>query len=284
MHGCHACTVSLHTDSDKDVVRGVAEGTVIDVMTIPSTSLVRCKNPERLQSHMDIFTHIVSTLIGILISVLPAGSADLATNASASTTPETVGALVALRAQLVDFQQGLRAEDVRIVSDDGEDKNTKEHTDESDGQHTRISADGEHRAASSDVRGETRTRMSDDGGGRDVEDDAGDDEGDDDGQAATVTQQAGTSANTGGGTGTQASVTAFTAAQVAAHASVSSCYSIVNGSVYDLTPWISKHPGGPAAITGLCGKDGSAAFNGQHGGQARPASELAGFKIGVVAK
>jgi hypothetical protein len=27
-----------------------------------------------------------------------------------------------------------------------------------------------------------------------------------------------------------------------------------------------------------------AAFNGQHGGQARPASELAGFKIGTLAQ
>lgn len=36
----------------------------------------------------------------------------------------------------------------------------------------------------------------------------------------------------------------FTMAQVQAHNSASSCYSVVNGSVYDLTNWIDRHPGG----------------------------------------
>jgi len=76
----------------------------------------------------------------------------------------------------------------------------------------------------------------------------------------------------------------FTLAQVALHANASSCYSAINGSVYDLTKWIDQHPGGPQRILAICGTDGSAAFNGQHGGQARPASELAGFKIGVLVK
>jgi cytochrome b involved in lipid metabolism len=53
--------------------------------------------------------------------------------------------------------------------------------------------------------------------------------------------------------------------------------------VYDLTAWISKHPGGERAILSICGKDGSAAFNDQHGGQRRPANELSGFKIGTIA-
>lgn len=76
----------------------------------------------------------------------------------------------------------------------------------------------------------------------------------------------------------------YTMAQVAAHASASSCWSAVNGSVYDLTAWIGRHPGGSGAILSLCGKDGSAAFDGQHGGQGRPESELASFKIGALAK
>jgi hypothetical protein len=57
----------------------------------------------------------------------------------------------------------------------------------------------------------------------------------------------------------------------------------INGGVYDLTAWISKHPGGERAILSICGKDGSAAFNDQHGGQRRPANELSGFKIGTIA-
>ncbi len=71
-------------------------------------------------------------------------------------------------------------------------------------------------------------------------------------------------------------------AQVATHKDATSCWTTINGSVYDVTSWISQHPGGQQAILGLCGIDGSEAFNGQHGGQARPASELASFKIGTL--
>lgn len=76
----------------------------------------------------------------------------------------------------------------------------------------------------------------------------------------------------------------YTAAQVATHASASNCWTIVNGSVYNVTSWISQHPGGKQAIVSMCGRDASASFDSQHGGQRRPESELASFKIGVLAK
>ena len=76
----------------------------------------------------------------------------------------------------------------------------------------------------------------------------------------------------------------YTMAQVAAHGSESSCWTAINGNVYDVTSWISQHPGGAQAIISLCGHDGSAAFNDQHGGQRRPESELASFKIGALAQ
>jgi uncharacterized membrane protein len=75
----------------------------------------------------------------------------------------------------------------------------------------------------------------------------------------------------------------YTLADLQKHASAASCWSAINGNVYDLTKWINRHPGGPDVIKGLCGRDGSAGFNGQHGGQSRPASELAAFKIGKFA-
>lgn len=74
----------------------------------------------------------------------------------------------------------------------------------------------------------------------------------------------------------------YTLAQVAQHNSAGSCWSAINGSVYDLTSFIAYHPGGEAAIISLCGKNGSAAFDAQHGGQSRPASELASLKIGAL--
>ena len=93
--------------------------------------------------------------------------------------------------------------------------------------------------------------------------------------------------NTIGGTTVDVSVgttpTSYTMAQVATHASASSCWTAINSNVYDVTTWINKHPGGAQAILSLCGKDGSAAFNDQHGGQRRPENELASFKIGALA-
>ena len=77
--------------------------------------------------------------------------------------------------------------------------------------------------------------------------------------------------------------TSYTLAEVSAHNSKASCWAVVNGNVYDLTSWISRHPGGEKAILSICGKDGSAEFNGQHGGESRPESMLATFKIGTLA-
>jgi cytochrome b involved in lipid metabolism len=76
----------------------------------------------------------------------------------------------------------------------------------------------------------------------------------------------------------------ITLAEVARHKDAASCWSSINGNVYDLTSWIPKHPGGPQAILQLCGTDGSAKFNAQHGGAQLQAQILAGFKIGVLKK
>ncbi|QLQ16050.1 MAG: cytochrome b5 domain-containing protein [Micropruina sp.] len=74
--------------------------------------------------------------------------------------------------------------------------------------------------------------------------------------------------------------TAHTLAEVRQHASTSSCWVAVDGSVYDLTGWISRHPGGPDRIVPLCGTDASGAFHAQHGNQAEPNQRLAEFRIG----
>lgn len=76
----------------------------------------------------------------------------------------------------------------------------------------------------------------------------------------------------------------YTMAQVKTHNSSTSCYSAINGSVYDLTQWIGNHPGGAGAILSLCGKDGTQAFEQKHGGERRPESELASLKIGTLAQ
>ncbi|MGB4076265.1 MAG: cytochrome b5-like heme/steroid binding domain-containing protein [Minisyncoccia bacterium] len=75
----------------------------------------------------------------------------------------------------------------------------------------------------------------------------------------------------------------ITLAQVATHASRTSCWSAIHGSVYDLTSWIPKHPGGEGAILSLCGIDGSEKFNRKHGSDTKPPLILAGFKIAPLA-
>ncbi len=68
-----------------------------------------------------------------------------------------------------------------------------------------------------------------------------------------------------------------TSAEVSTHNSDVSCWSIVDGKVYDLTNWISKHPGGKSAIKGMCGVDSTKEFERQHGGEARPEKILASY-------
>lgn len=74
----------------------------------------------------------------------------------------------------------------------------------------------------------------------------------------------------------------FTMTIVSMHNSAQSCYSVIDKNVYDLTSWINKHPGGSAKILSICGKDATAVFANQHGGEQKPEQILAGFKIGVL--
>lgn len=74
----------------------------------------------------------------------------------------------------------------------------------------------------------------------------------------------------------------YTAQDVATHNSASNCWTIVNSKVYNLTSYIasSSHPGGTAAITGLCGIDSTAAFTAKHGSSAAANTALASLYLG----
>ena len=74
----------------------------------------------------------------------------------------------------------------------------------------------------------------------------------------------------------------YTATEVAKHNTGTDCWSVVNKNVYDLTPYVSSHPGGASVIKAICGKDGTAAFSGQHAGASRPNNTLDGFKLGAL--
>jgi cytochrome b involved in lipid metabolism len=77
-------------------------------------------------------------------------------------------------------------------------------------------------------------------------------------------------------------LTKLTSEEVKKHDSGTSCWSIVYGNVFDLTKWIPKHPGGPAVIRAICGKDGTSAFEGQHAGQGKPANQLSNYFLGKL--
>jgi cytochrome b involved in lipid metabolism len=72
--------------------------------------------------------------------------------------------------------------------------------------------------------------------------------------------------------------------QVKKHDTSTDCWSIVNRKVYNLTGWISKHPGGSSRIIAMCGKNASKGFNAQHASAKAPTFNLAKYQIGVVKK
>ncbi|MFT4294996.1 MAG: cytochrome b5-like heme/steroid binding domain-containing protein [Micropruina sp.] len=83
--------------------------------------------------------------------------------------------------------------------------------------------------------------------------------------------------------GTASAKQSYTLDEVKKHNSAGDCWAAINGGVYDLTGWVSQHPGGSERIIALCGTDASAAFNTQHGGQTRPESTLTQFYLGELA-
>ena len=74
----------------------------------------------------------------------------------------------------------------------------------------------------------------------------------------------------------------YTRTQVSQHATTSDCWTIIGRNVYNLTPYVPMHPGGPQEIGRVCGKVGTKAFNGQHGGNASIQSMLKAYRIGAL--
>lgn len=77
-------------------------------------------------------------------------------------------------------------------------------------------------------------------------------------------------------------LTQYSAAEVATHNSVTSCWSSIDGYIYDLTSFINLHPGGERAVAETCGIDGTAAFKEAHNGSARKMAELQKYIVGTI--
>lgn len=81
---------------------------------------------------------------------------------------------------------------------------------------------------------------------------------------------------------TSATSTSYTLSQVATHNTAQDCWTTISGGVYNLTAWITEHPGGEGPILSICGKDGTSAFLRQHSQNTRPQQILATFKVGIL--
>jgi cytochrome b involved in lipid metabolism len=79
-------------------------------------------------------------------------------------------------------------------------------------------------------------------------------------------------------------VSGYTVANVAEHSGEASCWSIINGNVYDLTSFVTAHPGGDRNILKICGRDGTSAFMGQHAGDIKPETTLSKFYLGKLSR
>ena len=77
-------------------------------------------------------------------------------------------------------------------------------------------------------------------------------------------------------------LTKLTLEEVMKRDSSTSCWSIVYGNVFNLTKWITKHPGGAEKIRAICGKDGTTSFERQHNGDAGAANQLSSYFLGKL--
>jgi putative Ca2+/H+ antiporter (TMEM165/GDT1 family) len=86
----------------------------------------------------------------------------------------------------------------------------------------------------------------------------------------------------------------FTASEVADHNSKQDCWTIISGSIYDITEYIPRHPGGDE-ILAACGTDGTTLFtqrtdaSGNEVGSGTPhsssaTSQLERYKVGTVSQ
>jgi len=76
-----------------------------------------------------------------------------------------------------------------------------------------------------------------------------------------------------------------TLADVAKHNTVADCWIVVNGGIYDVTSYISIHPGGRSRIVNQCGKDATVAFKTQGGGgshSSRAWTLLEKYSVGTI--
>jgi len=67
--------------------------------------------------------------------------------------------------------------------------------------------------------------------------------------------------------------------EISNHNTKEDCWTIVNNNVYDITNFISNHPGGEEIVK-LCGVDGTSMFDNKHGKSDKAKNTLENYYIG----
>lgn len=83
----------------------------------------------------------------------------------------------------------------------------------------------------------------------------------------------------------QPSSTMITITEVAKHNSASDCWIIINNSAYNVTSYLTRHPGGSETIIPTCGTDATVAYDAIKGGRGHSTAadaDLSPLFIGVV--
>ncbi|HHU37769.1 MAG TPA: cytochrome b5 domain-containing protein [Propionibacterium sp.] len=84
-------------------------------------------------------------------------------------------------------------------------------------------------------------------------------------------------------TGQAAPTASWSLEEVAQHDSAEDCWAAVGDGVYDLTSWVTLHPGGRQRILELCGTDATGRFMLQHERNPRSNAQLEALRIGGLA-
>lgn len=96
-------------------------------------------------------------------------------------------------------------------------------------------------------------------------------------QTASTLQTSSTlidTATTQTSTTTQTTSTALTKANVAKHNTANDCWIIINKNAYNVTTYLTDHPGGSEEIIRTCGTDATAAYDAIKGGRGHSAAAI----------
>ena len=77
-------------------------------------------------------------------------------------------------------------------------------------------------------------------------------------------------------------VVTYTLAQIKSHATLTNCWTAINGNVYSLAAWLRKQAAGSVDAATICGKDSSAVMKKKFTSAAKATTALSVYKIGKL--